>query len=69
MKRENVREINFAMYECKQYLESNPNSVKEYKHIIIDEGQDFSSSAYSLIRYIAGSERQNDIFIVGDAHQ
>ena len=69
MKRENVREINFAMYECKQYLERNPNSVEEYKHIIVDEGQDFSSSAYSLIRYIAGSEHQNDIFIVGDAHQ
>lgn len=69
MKRDNVREINFAMYECKQFLESNPNSVEEYKHIIVDEGQDFSSSAYSLLRFIAGTEHQNDIFIVGDAHQ
>lgn len=69
MKRDSVREINYAMYECKQILESNPSEINEYKHVIVDEGQDFSSSAYSLLRMIAGTERDNDLFIVGDAHQ
>jgi superfamily I DNA/RNA helicase len=35
----------------------------------VDEGQDFSSNAYRLLRALAGPEHQNDIFIVGDAHQ
>ena len=69
MKRESIRDINYAMYECKQILNSNMTENSLYRHIVIDEGQDFSSAAYSLIRSIAGVERDNDIFIVGDAHQ
>ncbi|MGH4120901.1 3'-5' exonuclease [Clostridium sp.] len=40
-----------------------------YKSIIVDEAQDFSDCAFKLLRAIAGKERNNDIFIVGDAHQ
>lgn len=40
----------------------------QYKAIIVDEGQDFSSLAYSMIRAILPPAK-NDIFIVGDAHQ
>lgn len=40
-----------------------------YKHIIVDEGQDFSANALMLLRTIAGEEHENDIFIVGDSHQ
>ena len=69
MKRDSVRDINYAMYECKQIMSSNTAENALYRHIVIDEGQDFSSAAYSLIRSIAGTERDNDIFIVGDAHQ
>ena len=69
MKRESVRDVNYAMYECKQIMNSNTAENALYRHIVIDEGQDFSSAAYSLIRSIAGTERDNDIFIVGDAHQ
>lgn len=37
--------------------------------MIVDEGQDLSSNAFRLLRFIAGDEHENDIFIVGDAHQ
>ena len=69
MKRDSVRDINYAMYECKQILNSDQTGKSAYRGIVVDEGQDFSSSAYSLLRTIAGEEHDNDIFIVGDAHQ
>lgn len=68
MKQEHVRDINYAMYEC-QLILSLSSYETNYKYIIVDEGQDFSSSAYSMIRKISGTEHENDIFIVGDAHQ
>ncbi|CAA9890367.1 DNA helicase [Candidatus Methylobacter favarea] len=39
-----------------------------YTGIIVDEGQDFGLNAFRLIRQLA-PEQQNDLFIVGDAHQ
>jgi superfamily I DNA/RNA helicase/mRNA-degrading endonuclease RelE of RelBE toxin-antitoxin system len=69
MKRDSIRDINYAMYECKQILNSNNMEKSVYRNIVVDEGQDFSSAAYSLLRSIAGAEHDNDIFIVGDAHQ
>ncbi|MDR2752112.1 MAG: UvrD-helicase domain-containing protein [Clostridiales bacterium] len=68
MKEKQVRDVDTAMYECRVVLEKNDQDYL-YKHIIVDEGQDFSSNAYRLIRSMAGKERDNDIFIVGDAHQ
>jgi superfamily I DNA/RNA helicase/mRNA-degrading endonuclease RelE of RelBE toxin-antitoxin system len=61
---EKVRDVELAMFECKAL-------VKEplYRYIIVDEGQDFNSSAFRLIRKIAGNQKPNDIFIVGDTHQ
>ena len=68
MKELHVRDINTAMYECRMlYLKSN--TEKKYKHIIVDEGQDLSVTGFRLLRAIAGEEHENDIFIVGDAHQ
>lgn len=61
----NVHDINYAMYKCRNMLSNNGH----YAHIIVDEGQDLSNSAYRLIRSIAGKEHKNDIFIVGDSHQ
>lgn len=46
----------------------NQDAIPRYKAVIIDEGQDFSLQAYSMIRAILPADR-NDIFIVGDAHQ
>ncbi len=63
-----LRDSEFAMYECRIILEKQ-FSVGRYESIIVDEGQDLSPSAYRLIRALAGELHQNDIFIVGDAHQ
>lgn len=54
-------------YECRRYVSTEPKPL--YKHIIVDEGQDFSMASYRLIRALTGREHPNDIFIVGDSHQ
>jgi len=68
MKEQQIRDVDMAMYESKKILEKNSTEPK-YNAIIVDEGQDFSSNAYRLLRALAGKERKNDIFIVGDSHQ
>ncbi|MBR0191306.1 MAG: AAA family ATPase [Thermoguttaceae bacterium] len=68
LKRDFVRDIQTAMYECKVLLE-NQRTERIYQHIVVDEGQDFSANAYRLLRTLAGPEHKNDIFIVGDSHQ
>ena len=68
MKERQIRDINTAMYEC-GLLVAQMNSPTRYKHIIVDEGQDLSMNAFRLLRAIAGEEHENDIFVVGDAHQ
>lgn len=68
MKEEQIRDINMAMYECSKLFTSSRTKNK-YAHIIVDEGQDFSDNAFRLLRTVAGEERPNDIFIVGDSHQ
>ena len=68
MKERQVRDINTAMYECRILIEKTSSETR-YKHVIIDEGQDLSANAFRLLRSIAGEEHENDIFIVGDAHQ
>ena len=63
-----VRDVYSAMYECKTLLIQHP-LLTSYRHIIVDEAQDFSPNAFRLLRSIAGEEHPNDLFIVGDAHQ
>ncbi len=63
-----LRDAELAMYECRIIL-GKQFSPGRYEHIIVDEGQDLSPSAFRLIRALAGEPHQNDIFIVGDAHQ
>jgi superfamily I DNA/RNA helicase len=40
-----------------------------YRSVIVDETQDFGAEALRLVRAIAGPERPDDLFLVGDAHQ
>lgn len=40
-----------------------------YRALVVDEVQDFSADALRLLRAIAGPERPDDLFLVGDAHQ
>lgn len=68
MKEEQIRDINMAMYECSKLFKTN-GTKNRYAHIIVDEGQDFSDNAFRLLRTVAGDEKPNDIFIVGDSHQ
>jgi len=68
MKERNIRDVNTAMYECRLLVEKEPPEAK-YKYIIVDEGQDLSANAYRLLRAMASEEHENDLFIVGDAHQ
>lgn len=63
-----VRDIETAMDECRQVIVKK-HTKPLYSSIIVDEGQDLSASAYRLLRAMAGEERKNDLFIVGDAHQ
>ena len=40
-----------------------------YRAVVVDETQDMGTEALRLIRTIAGPERPNDLFLVGDSHQ
>ncbi|WFF74365.1 UvrD-helicase domain-containing protein [Proteiniclasticum sp. QWL-01] len=40
-----------------------------YSSVLVDETQDFGENALRLIRVLAGPEKANDLFLVGDAHQ
>ncbi|MGI6557988.1 MAG: UvrD-helicase domain-containing protein [Limnochordia bacterium] len=63
-----IRDVEMAMYECRQIIRRRFEEPL-YASIVVDEGQDLSMSAYRLLRAMAGEERPNDLFIVGDAHQ
>lgn len=68
LKASNAMDIGTAsMVLRKKIVEKGSEAL--YRSIIIDEGQDFGEASYKLIRAVAGPERDNDIFIVGDAHQ
>lgn len=43
-------------------------SVKPYRHVIVDEGQDLHEAQWRLLRALV-AEGPDDLFIVGDAHQ
>ena len=63
-----VRDVDFAMWECEK-LVRGMGEAPRYRHIVVDEGQDFSAAAYRLLRALAGPQHENDLFIVGDARQ
>lgn len=56
-----------AIHQAIDILQQGQDS-RQYHAIVVDEGQDFTAQAYSLLRQLA-PEQANDIFIVGDAHQ
>lgn len=64
LKEQQIRDINLAMYECKMVIQKQATDM-QYKHVIVDEAQDFSMNAFSLLRILTGGERENDLFIVG----
>lgn len=65
----NLREVDDAMRDACALLREK-GDILPYRSIIVDEAQDMSAQAFSLIRQmLPGSDRKNDLFIVGDAHQ
>ncbi|KPM59469.1 DNA helicase [Pseudomonas putida] len=63
----NVREPEEAFREACQLLRTE-NPALGIRAMVVDEAQDISSAAFELIR-AAVAEAENDLFIVGDAHQ
>ena len=43
--------------------------VPPYEAAVVDEAQDLGTETLKLIRMLVGEERENDLMIVGDAHQ
>ncbi|HPE67445.1 MAG TPA: AAA family ATPase, partial [Synergistales bacterium] len=56
-----------AMRDARKLLESSGEKLP-YRSIVVDEAQDLGPLAFKLIRRMV-PEGNNDIFIVGDAHQ
>lgn len=64
----NLKESEDFYRDGRCVLLDNPSVPLQYKAIIVDEAQDFSFLALSLIRAMV-PEGDNDLFIVGDSHQ
>lgn len=56
-----------AMHYAIHILSTGEDS-RQYRAVVVDEGQDLGPEAMSLIRRLAG-EQSDDLFIVGDGHQ
>lgn len=61
-------DIDMAMSMTANLLNESNRSTKRYAHVVVDEGQDFSTPAYRVLRSLVDAH-DNDIFIVGDAQQ
>lgn len=57
----------YAMHIAAKLLDG-PYSDHKFAFVVIDEGQDFSASAYRLLRSMVG-HHANDMFITSDNHQ
>lgn len=64
-----LRERPGALRDARRILEEE-GDVLPYQAILVDEAQDMGKQAFKLIRQmIPGGDQENDLFIVGDAHQ
>lgn len=64
-----LREREGALRDARLILEDKGN-ILPYQSILVDEAQDMGKQAFKLIReMIPGGDQENDLFIVGDAHQ
>ena len=64
-----LRERAGALRDARLILEEE-GDILPYQSILVDEAQDMGKQAFKLIRQmIPGGDQENDIFIVGDAHQ
>ncbi len=69
MKEHKICDNDYAMILCEDYISQKYGAAPLYRHIIVDEAQDFGDCAYRLIRAMGGKEHRNDIYITGDTRQ
>lgn len=62
-----LKEVDDAYRDATQYIQANKLQLN-YRSIIVDEAQDMGMAAFTLLRSMV-EEQENDLFIVGDAHQ
>lgn len=67
LNRARYKEVDDAYRDAAELIKAQ-NIDLPYSSVVIDEAQDMGSQAFSLIRSIV-PEGENDLFIVGDAHQ
>ncbi|MFC7443152.1 UvrD-helicase domain-containing protein [Laceyella putida] len=67
MKEKNIIEHIDVQRMARKWLEENRGALV-YRAAIVDEAQDFHPEAFKLLRILV-PEGDNDLFIVGDAHQ
>ena len=65
---EGIVETEEILRLARRELESQGKPPR-YRSVIVDETQDISPEGLKLLRAIAGPERPDDMFLVGDAHQ
>jgi superfamily I DNA/RNA helicase len=69
LREKGLREPDDAMRDAAQIIAAKGVAALPYKAAIVDEAQDMSEAAFTLLRAIAGQPKVNDLFIVGDPHQ
>jgi mRNA-degrading endonuclease RelE of RelBE toxin-antitoxin system len=67
LNRSRYKEVDDAYRDAAELIESQ-NIQLPYCSVVVDEAQDMGTQAFKLIRALI-PEGQNDLFIVGDAHQ
>lgn len=67
--RQGLREPDDAMRDAAQIIATKGTAALPFRSVIVDEAQDMSEAAFTLLRAIAGVPKPNDLFIVGDPHQ
>ncbi|MGI9250994.1 MAG: 3'-5' exonuclease [Pseudohongiellaceae bacterium] len=67
LNRARYKEVDDAYRDAAELIQSQGLSLP-YSSVIVDEAQDMGSQAFRLIRSLV-PEGENDLFIVGDAHQ
>ena len=69
LREKGLREPEDAMRDAAQIITTKGTASLPFKVVIVDEAQDMSEAAFSLLRAIVGAAAPNDLFIVGDPHQ
>ncbi len=69
LREKGLREPEDAMRDAAQIIAEKGTASLPFKAVIVDEAQDMSEAAFTLLRAIVGDASLNDLFIVGDPHQ